>query len=59
MSVQGQVAPFGNRSADGSNGSEAIDPDLVVCVRFLVCRDLKQTVGFRPSKSLLPWLGRK
>ncbi len=31
MSDSGQVTPFSNCSVNGSNGSEATDPDLVVC----------------------------
>ena len=48
MTAQGKVTPFGNRSANGSNGSEASYPDLAACVRFPVCRAQKQAVGFRP-----------
>jgi len=47
-SASGQVTPFGNCLVHGRNGAEAGDPDLVVCVRFLVCRDPEQTVCFRP-----------
>src|SRR5580700_9373707 len=47
-SAQGQVTSFGSRSVNGGNGAEATDQDFVVCVRFPVCGDQKQTVGFRP-----------
>jgi hypothetical protein len=49
MSLLGQVTPFGNRSVNDSKGSEATDPDLVVCVGFSVRHDQKQTVAFRPD----------
>jgi hypothetical protein len=53
MSASGQVTSFGSRSVNGGNGAEAADQDFVVCVRFPVCGDQKQTVGFRPVSSVL------
>jgi hypothetical protein len=50
ISEMGQVTSFGSRSVNGGNGAEATDQDFVVCVRFPVCGDQKQTVGFRPSR---------
>jgi len=47
----GQVTSFGSRSVNGGNGAEAMDEDFVVRVRFPVCGEQKQTVGFRPSAS--------
>src|SRR5579862_5153019 len=49
ISEMGQVTSFGSRSVNGGNGAEATDQDFVVCVRFPVCGDQKQTVGFRPT----------
>jgi hypothetical protein len=49
VTAMGQVTSFGSRSVNGSNGAEATDQDFVVCVRFPVCGDQKQTVGFRPN----------
>ena len=50
MTAMGQVTSFGSRSVNGGNGAEATDQDFVVCVRFPVCGDQKQTVGFRPAQ---------
>ena len=49
MTAMGQVTSFGSRSVNGGNEAEATDQDFVVCVRFPVCGDQKQTVGFRPN----------
>jgi hypothetical protein len=49
MTAMGQVTSFGSRSVNGGNEAEATDQDFVVCVRFPVCGDQKQTVGFRPA----------
>src|SRR4029077_17394441 len=48
MTAMSQVTSFGSRSVNGGNGAEATDQDFVVYVRFPVCGDQKQTVGFRP-----------
>ena len=52
FSPTARAKPFGNRSVNVYNGPEATDPDSVMCVRFPVCRDPKQSIRFRPRADI-------